>query len=89
MTLPGAAIRESIGDLKQRAQEQIGRLRVETGERDQTAQIGQMMDLNRCSLGCVAIRSSRCGTAHRATVSTGCIVLRIKWSGIGPKYRES
>jgi len=44
VTLPGAAIRESIGDLKQRAQEQIGRLRVETGERDQTAQNGQMMD---------------------------------------------
>jgi hypothetical protein len=35
--LLSAAFRESIRNMKQRAQGRIGRLQVETGERDQTA----------------------------------------------------
>jgi hypothetical protein len=37
LMLLSAAIRESIRNMKQRAQGRAGRLQVETGERDQTA----------------------------------------------------
>jgi hypothetical protein len=39
-----ATIREPLGNLEQRTQEQIGRFKIEASDRDQTAEIAQMMD---------------------------------------------
>ncbi len=39
-----ARIREIAGNLEQRSKQEIRRLRIQSGDRDQAAQIGEVMD---------------------------------------------
>ena len=41
LTLLAATIREPLGNLEQRTEEQIGRFKIEASERDQTAEVAR------------------------------------------------